>query len=231
MPLIYSSSRTHRYFPEEERAYETEEDTSDDDNDDDNDTITGIQSSRVHQIHRLVTRTNSEILEDLSAIIRILRQIHVLYRIFHHSRDQVNDERTHNEEEEEASLLLEAGLADLQSVLSTQEKEHKRQSTLALLALITYQHVHCSEHYLSRYLDPDGNYHPTLALVAAATYDDDEGDCTPKSCRDIIMAAEELCGPDWLKEFDQNEENGLRNMLEKLTLIAKVRLKIRANEE
>lgn len=239
-----------RYFSEE-REDETEEDATDDDVDDDNDTITGLRSRSRVNFHRMAARTNSEILEDLAAIIRILRQINVLYHIFHRNQQadarssfglQLDDERTDlynvgmmGEDEEEASKLLEAGLADLQAVLSTDQQEarieNKRQSTLALLALITYRHTYCSEQYLSRYLDPNGDYDPTLALFAAAIYDDnDESDCSPKSCRDIIAAAEELCGPDWLKEFDQSEDSILRNMLDKLALIAKVRLKVRTSE-
>ncbi|RCI04569.1 hypothetical protein CU098_005478 [Rhizopus stolonifer] len=173
-------------------------------------------------IYRLAIRTNSEILEDLAAIIRILRQINALYQL------------------EEDSLVMseepiyqdKAGLEDLQAVL-TMDSSHedtgrrKRQSTLALLSLITYQYEHCSDQYLSRYLDPDGVYDPTLAIFAAAIYEEDEEGYEPKSCRDIMIAAEELYGPGWLKEFHKGKEGALRKMLEKLTFIAKIRLKIR----
>ncbi|KAI8091092.1 uncharacterized protein B0P05DRAFT_528765 [Gilbertella persicaria] len=242
----------------------TTSDETEEDDDDDDDTITESysRSSRV-DIYRLAIRTNSEILEDLAAIIRILRQINALYRVFHNNshhfttlrtrrgffshvrrtnlsrqyddnNDSIEDEEESvlDEDEEEANKLLEAGLEDLQAVL-TMDSSHedtgrrKRQSTLALLSLITYQYEHCSDQYLSRYLDPDGVYDPTLAIFAAAIYEEDEEGYEPKSCRDIMIAAEELYGPGWLKEFHKGKEGALRKMLEKLTFIAKIRLKIR----
>ncbi|KAG1090581.1 hypothetical protein G6F42_019657 [Rhizopus arrhizus] len=118
-----------------------------------------------------------------------------------------------------------AGLEDLQAVLSTDSSNNKKQSTLALLALITFQYSHCSDDYLKRYLDPNGEFNPTLAIFAAATYDDDDDDKDLKSCRDIMLAAEEIYGPDWLKEFHKGKEGALRKMLEKLTFVAKIRLK------
>ena len=106
------------------------------------------------------------------------------------------EEQEEQEEEEEANKLLEAGLEDLQAVLSTDSSNNKKQSTLALLALITFQYSHCSDDYLKRYLDPNGEFNPTLAMFAAATYDDDDDDPELKSCRDIMLAAEEIYGPD-----------------------------------
>lgn len=222
-----------------------------DEEDEDDDTITESFSRSRVDIYRLAIRTNSEILEDLAAIIRILRQINAIYRVFHNSNDNLggflrlrrsrrsrlyssdtSDEDDDNneqddEEEEEANKLLEAGLEDLQEVLSTDNTNNKKQSTLALLALITFQYSHCSDDYLKRYLDPNGEFNPTLAIFAAATYDDDDNDQSLKSCRDIILAAEELYGPDWLKEFHKGKEGALRKMLEKLTFVAKIRLKVR----
>lgn len=216
----------------------------------------------------MAIRTNSEILEDLAAIIRILRQINAIYRVFHnsnnsnrfHSRRPIrrrvrrptllhhnNDDDNNNnnniinqsdtdssleedDDDDEANKLLEAGLEDLQTVLTMENNDGiKRQSTLALLALITYQYNHCSETYLRHYLDPNGDYNPALAVFAAATYDEEEAmmDQPPKSCRDIIIAAEELYGPDWLDEFHKGKEGALRKMLEKLTFVAQIRLKVR----
>jgi hypothetical protein len=271
----------------------------------DNDTITeSFPRSRV-DIYRLAIRTNSQILEDLAAIIRILRQINALYRVFHNNNssnsnsnnftaglfrssrynyarrrnsssisslrrngnirrsrfysrtsllpdaeDNIDDNMLQEEhddiideddedDDEEANKLLEAGLEDLQAVLSSdsnyfqsnQRNASKRQSTLALLALITYQYNHCSDQYLRRYLDPNGEYDPNLAIFAAATYDEEdtneEDTPAPKSCRDIMIAAEELYGPDWLEEFHKGKEGALRKMLEKLTFVAKIRLKVR----
>lgn len=106
----------------------------------------------------------------------------------------------------------------------------KRQSTLALLALITYQYNHCSDTYLRNYLDPNGDYNPALSIFAAAIYDEEESmqeDQSPKSCQDIILAAEDLYGPDWLEEFHKGKEGVLRKMLEKLTFVAQIRLKMR----
>ncbi|KAG2231314.1 hypothetical protein INT48_001250 [Thamnidium elegans] len=242
-------------------------DIEEEEEDDDNTTITeSFTRSRV-DIYRLAIRTNSEILEDLAAIIRILRQINAIYRVFHnsnnsnrfHSRRPIrrrirrptllhhnNDDDDNNnnlnhsdtdsslEEEEddddEANKLLEAGLEDLQTVLTMENDDGiKRQSTLALLALITYQYNHCSDTYLRQYLDPNGDYNPALAVFAAATYDEEESiiDQPPKSCQDIIIAAEELYGPDWLDEFHKGKEGALRKMLEKLTFVAQIRLKVR----
>lgn len=235
---------------------------SEEDDDDEDDNLT---RSRV-DIYRLAIRTNSEILEDLAAIIRILRQINAIYRVFHtnhrhfHSRgsstrrrpmilphrnqnDDGDDDTDNNpdsdeeeeEEDEEANKLLEAGLQDLQTVLTMENNEEggiKRQSTLALLALITYQYNHCSDTYLRHYLDPDGEYNPALAIFAAATYDEEEAnlrDQPPRSCKDIMVAAEELYGPDWLDEFHKGKEGALRKMLEKLTFVAQIRLKVRAS--
>ncbi|CAO0793574.1 unnamed protein product [Mucor circinelloides] len=217
-------------------------------------TTESFARSRV-DIYRLAIRTNSEILEDLAAIIRILRQINALYRVFNNSSNNLggflrlrrtgrsrlyssdtsdedddgnqDQEAQEEEEEEEANKLLEAGLEDLQAVLSTDSSNNKKQSTLALLALITFQYSHCSDDYLKRYLDPNGEFNPTLAIFAAATYDDDDDDKDLKSCRDIMLAAEEIYGPDWLKEFHKGKEGALRKMLEKLTFVAKIRLKVR----
>ncbi|KAI7901288.1 uncharacterized protein BX663DRAFT_514019 [Cokeromyces recurvatus] len=225
----------------------------------------GEESSRTRgvDIYRLAVRANDEILEDLAAIIRILRQINALYRILHHTNrdnfellrsdesgrrrtlfaynfinddsDEEGEENKEEEEEEETNELLEAGLESLQAILTCEEEEedqqvHRRkQSTLALLSLITYQHNHCSEKYLRRYLNPNGEYNPKLAILAAAIYDEDE-DTSPKSCQDIILAAEELYGPDWLEEFDDEEEKegfSFKRLLEKLTFVAKIRLKVR----
>ncbi|CEP09928.1 hypothetical protein [Parasitella parasitica] len=222
-------------------------------------TITESFSRSRADIYRLAIRTNSEILEDLAAIIRILRQINALYRVFNNSNHQlggylrVRRGRTRasrlysshstsgssssdssdasddedQEDQEEANKLLEAGLEGLQAVLSTDSANNKKQSTLALLALITLQYSHCSDDYLRRYLDPDGEYNPTLAIFAAATYDDDDDEQGFKSCRDIIAAAEEIYGLDWLDEFQEAKEGALRKMLEKLTVIAKIRLRVR----
>ena len=67
-----------------------------------------------------------------------------------------------------------------------------------------------------------------MAVLAAATYDEDDRDeKEPKSCQDIIEAAEDICGVDWLDEFEKGKENALRNIREKLTFIAKIRLKVR----
>ncbi|KAF1797707.1 hypothetical protein FB192DRAFT_1265184, partial [Mucor lusitanicus] len=189
-------------------------------NSQDDDTIAESFSRSRVDIYRLAIRTNSEILEDLAAIIRILRQINALYR-YQEEHEEAE------EEEEEANKLLEAGLEDLQAVLSTDSSNNKKQSTLALLALITFQYSHCSDDYLKRYLDPNGEFNPTLAMFAAATYDDDDDDQDLKSCRDIMLAAEEIYGPDWLKEFHKGKEGALRKMLEKLTFVAKIRLKVR----
>ncbi|KAI9261262.1 hypothetical protein EDC94DRAFT_609671 [Helicostylum pulchrum] len=245
---------------------EEEEEEEGEQDDDDNTTITeSFTRSRV-DIYRLAIRTNSEILEDLAAIIRILRQINAIYRVFHnsnnsnrfHSRRPIrrrvriptllhhnNDDDNNNiinqsdtdssleeedEDDEEANKLLEAGLEDLQTVLTMENNDGiKRQSTLALLALITYQYNHCSDTYLRHYLDPNGDYNPALAVFAAATYDEEEAmlDQPPKSCQDIIIAAEELYGPDWLDEFHKGKEGALRKMLEKLTFVAQIRLKVR----
>lgn len=202
-------------------------------------------------IYRLALRTNSEILEDLAAIIRILRQINALYRVFNNNsnnsftsgllrtyrqRNRTRTSRIHDsdtsehesnsedEDEEEANKLLEAGLEDLQAVL-TNQLSRKKQSTLALLSLLTYQYNHCSKEYLSKYLDPNGEYNHTLAILAAAAYDEDHE--RPYCCRDIILAAEDIYGPDWIKEFHKGKEGALRKMLEKLTFVAKIRLKVR----
>ncbi|GAN07978.1 hypothetical protein MAM1_0184c07483 [Mucor ambiguus] len=222
--------------------------------DQNDDTITESFSRSRVDIYRLAIRTNSEILQDLAAIIRILRQINALYRVFNSSsnnlggflrlrragrsrlyssdtsdedQEQEDQEQEDQEEEEEANKLLEAGLEDLQAVLSTDSSNNKKQSTLALLALITFQYSHCSDDYLKRYLDPNGEFNPTLAMFAAATYDDDDDDQELKSCRDIMLVAEEIYGPDWLKEFHKGKEGALRKMLEKLTFVAKIRLKVR----
>ncbi|KAI9476568.1 MAG: hypothetical protein EXX96DRAFT_577599 [Benjaminiella poitrasii] len=232
-------------------------------------------SSRTRRvdIYRLALRTNSEMLEDLAAIIRILRQINALYRIFHHTNRNDNNNssgllRTTNrsddigrrmrrraiysfiyddddddsdsdnssiEDDDEASKLLEAGLEDLQAILSAdtnsteQRSNREKHSTLALLSLITYQHNHCSEKYLRHYLNPNGEYDPKLAMFAAAIYDEEDTDNKlPKSCKDIILAAEELYGPNWLEEFhNKGKEGALRRLLEKLTFIAKIRMKVR----
>lgn len=208
---------------------------------DDEDTITESFARRV-DIYRLAIRTNSEILEDLAAIIRILRQINAIYRVFTnhrgrhlhrrhiHDDDDTDEDDDDDDEDDEANKLLEAGLEDLQSVLTTENTGGiKRQSTLALLALITYQYNHCSDKYLRQYLDPNGNYNPALAIFAAATYDEEEDDSDqpPKSCKDIMVAAEELYGPDWLDEFHKGKEGALRKMLEKLTFVAQIRSKVR----
>ncbi|KAI8978034.1 hypothetical protein BDB01DRAFT_800458 [Pilobolus umbonatus] len=221
---------------------------------DDDDTITEFTRSRVSMYGQAI-RTNTEILDDLTAIIRILRQINSLYRVINTNVSRTNGFRvrrrnyhsyndhnshgssTHPEEnednsdsdEEEANKLLEAGLADLQTVLSMEHRQNRKQSTLALLSLLTYQHRnHCSDQYLRHYLDPNGEFNPELAVFAAATYDEDDiEDRDPKSCQDIIEAAEDLCGADWLDEFQKGKESVLRNILEKLTFIAKIRLKVR----
>ncbi|KAL0138326.1 hypothetical protein V8B55DRAFT_1106253 [Mucor lusitanicus] len=259
-----------QYTEEQDSEEEEEEDEDEDDEDSfimtassnndasnnsqDDDTIAESFSRSRVDIYRLAIRTNSEILEDLAAIIRILRQINALYRVFNSSssnnlggflrlrragrsrlyssdtsdEDQYQEEHEEaEEEEEEANKLLEAGLEDLQAVLSTDSSNNKKQSTLALLALITFQYSHCSDDYLKRYLDPNGEFNPTLAMFAAATYDDDDDDQDLKSCRDIMLAAEEIYGPDWLKEFHKGKEGALRKMLEKLTFVAKIRLKVR----
>ncbi|CAO3676543.1 unnamed protein product [Rhizopus microsporus] len=194
----------------------------------DEDDTTGIFHRSPIDLYRLAIRTNNEILEDLAAIIRILRQMNTIYRIFNNNNYHSTLGYSAEGDEEEANKLLEAGLSDLQSVLST---EHKRQSTLALLALLTCHHHNehghgCSDQYLRQYLDPDGEYDPRLAIFAAAIYDD-EFELEPKSCRDIMIAAEEICGPSWLDEFHKEKESALRKMLEKLAFVAKIRLKIR----
>jgi hypothetical protein len=277
---IFRTSNTNTISVEEAEEDEAEEDN-------DNTTITeSFTRSRV-DIYRLAIRTNSEILEDLAAIIRILRQINAIYRVFHnnaihnnrynssatsrrstasairrrrltsnsytftrrsilHNDDDnnhiVSSDTTSTDEEEveltsdddddeEANKLLEAGLEDLQTVLTMENNVGiKRQSTLALLALITYQYNHCSDNYLRHYLDPNGEYNPALAIFAAATYDEEQDSIInqpPKSCKDIIVAAEELYGPDWLDEFHKGKEGALRKMLEKLTFVAQIRLKVR----
>lgn len=242
-----------------------EEEEEEHEEEDDNTTVTeSFTRSRV-DVYRLAIRTNSEILEDLAAIIRILRQINAIYRVFNNSttssryhtrrrgsrrrprpillHHRFNDDDTvsdsdeeefsleEEDEDEEANKLLEAGLEDLQTVLTMENNGGiKRQSTLALLALITYQRSHCSENYLRHYLDPNGEYDPELSIFAAATYDEEEEyvvNQTPKSCKDIMNAAEELYGPDWLNEFHTCKEGALRKMLEKLTFVAQIRLKIR----
>ncbi|RCH97138.1 hypothetical protein CU097_013089 [Rhizopus azygosporus] len=194
----------------------------------DEDDTTGTFHRSPIDLYRLAIRTNNEILEDLAAIIRILRQMNTIYRIFNNNNYHSTLGYSAEGDEEEANKLLEAGLSDLQSVLST---EHKRQSTLALLALLTCHHHNehghgCSDQYLRQYLDPDGEYDPRLAIFAAAIYDD-ELELEPKSCRDIMIAAEEICGPAWLDEFHKEKESALRKMLEKLAFVAKIRLKIR----
>lgn len=243
-----------------------DEEEEEEEEEDDNTTVTeSFTRSRV-DVYRLAIRTNSEILEDLAAIIRILRQINAIYRVFNNSttsnryhtrrrrgsrrrprpillHHRFNDDDTvsdsdeeeysleEEDEDEEANKLLEAGLEDLQTVLTMENNGGiKRQSTLALLALITYQRSHCSENYLRHYLDPNGEYDPELSIFAAATYDEEEEyvvNQTPKSCKDIMNAAEELYGPDWLNEFHAGKEGALRKMLEKLTFVAQIRLKIR----
>lgn len=286
--ITTTSNATAIVSTTEDEELEEEEDEEDDDNT----TITeSFTRSRV-DIYRLAIRTNSEILEDLAAIIRILRQINAIYRVFHNSTTSNsrygsssstrrsttassfrsrrrrsssssnlyfgprnilhnNDDWNHNnassdtastdeeeveltsddEDDEEANKLLEAGLEDLQTVLTMENNVGvKRQSTLALLALITYQYSHCPDNYLRHYLDPNGEYNPTLAIFAAATYDEDQDSITnqpPKSCKDIMVAAEELYGPDWLDEFHKGKEGALRKMLEKLTFVAQIRLKVR----
>lgn len=244
----------------------SDDDEEEEEHEEENDNTTVTESftrSRV-DVYRLAIRTNSEILEDLAAIIRILRQINAIYRVFNNSttssryhtrrrgsrrrprpillHHRFNDDDTtsdsdeeysleEEDEDEEANKLLEAGLEDLQTVLTMENNEGiKRQSTLALLALITYQRSHCSENYLRHYLDPNGEFDQELSIFAAATYDEEEEfvvNQRPKSCKDIMNAAEEIYGPDWLNEFHTGKEGALRKMLEKLTFVAQIRLKIR----
>ncbi|KAG0738901.1 hypothetical protein G6F57_012109 [Rhizopus arrhizus] len=245
MPLIYSDSQErnrldtngttilHNFRTRLPTRTQNEEDTrfyirrrleevledSDSEEEDEEDETRLFPQSPI-DLYRLAIRTNSEILQDLASIIRILRQMNAIYRIFNHTQDE--------DDEEEANKLLEAGLADLQSMLSA---ERKRQSTLALLALLTYRrhHHHCLDQYLRQYLDPDGDYDPRLAMFAAAIYDDCE-DSEPKSCRNIMMIAEDMSGPNWLDEFHKEKEGVLRKMLEKLSFVAKVRLRLREEE-
>jgi hypothetical protein len=186
----------------------------------DDETVTEPQS----EFRRFSTMNNTELVEDLAAIVRILRQINSLNRIFYsHTPDRALQLMEPSDEgvDEEAAKLLEDGLADLQTVLTT---EHRRQSTLALLALLTYEQT-SNNHFLRHFLDANGEYNPTLAMFAAATYDDKIEQ--PKCCRDIINAAEELCGPDWLEEFQKGKESVLKSMLDKLSFVAKIRLKMR----
>jgi hypothetical protein len=220
---------------QDEEDEEDEEETDDDEEEDeeeedetlgmvitDDETVTEPQS----ELRRFSTMNNTELLEDLAAIVRILRQINLLHRIFYsHTPDRALQlmEPSDMDEgvDEEATKLLEDGLADLQTVLTT---EHRRQSTLALLALLTYEQT-SNNNFLRHFLDANGEYNPTLAMFAAATYDYKIEQ--PKCCRDIINAAEELCGPDWLEEFQKGKESVLKSMLDKLSFVAKIRLKMR----
>ncbi|KAI8886714.1 hypothetical protein K501DRAFT_243549 [Backusella circina FSU 941] len=218
---------------DDESDTEEDNDTEEDDDNEEEDETLGIMMTDDETVteprsefHRLTTMSNTELLEDLAAIVRILRQINSLHRIFNSSNtpdDQTLQLMEPDEGvDEEASKLLEEGLADLQTVLTT---EHRRQSTLALLALLTYQQMSHHDAFLKYYLDANGEYNPTLAMFAAVTYDDEIQE--PKCCRDIINAAEELCGPDWLEEFQRGKESALKCMLDKLSFVAKIRLKVR----
>ncbi|KAG0743296.1 hypothetical protein G6F57_007817 [Rhizopus arrhizus] len=204
-----------------------ESNSSGPDSDDEEDDVGTFPHSPI-DLYRLAIRSNSEILEDLTSIFRILRQMNAIHRIFNHSSNVFGNTGSYVEtvDEEETNVLLETGLADLQSVLSL---EHKRQSALALLALLTYQQGQhgCSDRYLRHYLDPNGEYNPRLAMFAAAICDDDdENHLQPRSCQDIMTAAEEMLGPTWLDEFHKEKGCMLRKMLEKLAFVAKIRTKM-----
>ncbi|KAI9264446.1 hypothetical protein BY458DRAFT_587642 [Sporodiniella umbellata] len=178
--------------------------------------------------YRLAMRTHGEILEDLTAILRILRQMNTIHRIFlqNHPRQPALEEEW-AEEDEETHTLLETGLNELQHILST---EHQRQSTLAMLSLLTHpQGDHaCSERYLQHYLDPNGEYNPPLAILAAAIFDEEETQTgSPKSCQEMMTIAEDLLGPTWLDDFYKMKGCVLKKMLEKLALVAKIRVKVK----